>query len=386
MTTVYIIRHAQAEGNLYRRCHGWYNSLITTKGYQQIAALAERFKDIPVDAVYSSDLFRTMTTAQAICRPHNLPLRLEPDLREVGMGIWEDWTWGEALRSERDSMAAFLRCDPAWHIEGSDTFPGVQERFCAAVERHARAHPNQTVAFFAHGAAIRTAMARWMGIPIDRIGEVPLGDNTSVSRLEITEDRVDICFYADIGHLGDLAAGPRHEDGSNNSGLLRLEENSLYFVPLDLNRQADLYLEWRKDGWLASHGTMDHFDGEGFLSVARQNFDYASDSILIAYAKDTPVGMIQLDQHQEAKDGVGRVPFLYIRPEYRSKGYGVQLLGQAVAVYRKQGRNRLRLRCAPENSRAKQFYHRYGFRKIGEESGGIGHLDTMELYIGIELR
>ena len=29
MTTIYLIRHAEAEGNLYRRAHGWYNlSLI----------------------------------------------------------------------------------------------------------------------------------------------------------------------------------------------------------------------------------------------------------------------------------------------------------------------------------------------------------------------
>ena len=65
MTTVYLIRHAEAEGNLYRRVHGWYDSLITENGYRQIAALRGRFADVPIDAVYSSDLFRTMTTAPA---------------------------------------------------------------------------------------------------------------------------------------------------------------------------------------------------------------------------------------------------------------------------------------------------------------------------------
>ena len=32
MTTLYLIRHAEAEGNLYRRIHGQYDSLITTMG------------------------------------------------------------------------------------------------------------------------------------------------------------------------------------------------------------------------------------------------------------------------------------------------------------------------------------------------------------------
>ena len=32
MTTIYLIRHAEAEGNRYRRAHGWYNSTITDRG------------------------------------------------------------------------------------------------------------------------------------------------------------------------------------------------------------------------------------------------------------------------------------------------------------------------------------------------------------------
>ena len=32
MTTVYFVRHAEAEGNTYRRMHGQYNSLITENG------------------------------------------------------------------------------------------------------------------------------------------------------------------------------------------------------------------------------------------------------------------------------------------------------------------------------------------------------------------
>ena len=37
-----IIRHAEAEGNLYRIAHGQYDSLITPRGYRQIAALEKR--------------------------------------------------------------------------------------------------------------------------------------------------------------------------------------------------------------------------------------------------------------------------------------------------------------------------------------------------------
>ena len=52
MTRLYLIRHAEAEGNLYRVAHGHCNGLITNyRGYQQIDALRERFRKVDIDAV-----------------------------------------------------------------------------------------------------------------------------------------------------------------------------------------------------------------------------------------------------------------------------------------------------------------------------------------------
>ena len=59
MTTLYLIRHAEAEGNAYRRIDGWYNSLITPNGLLQIEALRRRFEPIQIDACYASNLYRT---------------------------------------------------------------------------------------------------------------------------------------------------------------------------------------------------------------------------------------------------------------------------------------------------------------------------------------
>ena len=81
MTTVYLIRHAEAEGNLYRIAQGQHDSNLTDRGWRQVEALARRFADIHIDAVYASDLYRTRATASAIYRPKGLPLRVTPGLR-----------------------------------------------------------------------------------------------------------------------------------------------------------------------------------------------------------------------------------------------------------------------------------------------------------------
>ena len=73
------------------------------------------------------------------------------------------------------------------------------------------------------------------------------------------------------------------------------------------------------------------------------------------------------------------MPFVYMAPDYRKQGAGVQLIGEAVSRYRRLGRKKLRLRCAAENEIAQNFYRRIGFRKIGTDSTAPVHLDRLEL-------
>ena len=49
MTTIYLIRHAEAEGNLYRIAQGQDNSNLTDRGWRQVRALEERFKNVQID-------------------------------------------------------------------------------------------------------------------------------------------------------------------------------------------------------------------------------------------------------------------------------------------------------------------------------------------------
>ena len=130
MTRIYLIRHAEAEGNLYRRVQGQYNSLVTERGLEQIKALEERFRDVPIDAVYSSDLYRTKKTASAVYLSHGLPLHTDPGLREVAMGAWEDRPWGLVGREDRQELIYFNANDPRWHIPGGKLFPSCESGWC----------------------------------------------------------------------------------------------------------------------------------------------------------------------------------------------------------------------------------------------------------------
>lgn len=67
--------------------------------------LRRRFKDIPIDAIYSSDSFRSIMTVDPIAKERNLPINIRILLREVTTGVWEDSAWGNiALEYPEDHV------------------------------------------------------------------------------------------------------------------------------------------------------------------------------------------------------------------------------------------------------------------------------------------
>ena len=75
---------------------------------------------------------------------------------------------------------------------------------------------------------------------------------------------------------------------------------------------------------------------------------------------------------------MGAIAFYYVDEAHRKCGLGVQLLGQAVSVYRAMGRTKLRLRCAPENETAYRFYCRQDFKKVGMAEDSVVPLYLMD--------
>ncbi|MCI8303288.1 MAG: GNAT family N-acetyltransferase [Lawsonibacter sp.] len=382
MTTIYLIRHAEAEGNLYRRIHGWYDSLITENGFRQIAALEQRFRDIPVDAVWSSDLYRTMTTARAVYKPKGLELHTDPGLRELNFSAWEDLTFGEAYHFHREEMALFNRASPAWRAPGGESLAEAGARGERAIRRIAEKHPDQTVAVFCHGTVIRQLMANVRGMTPEEWPTLPHSENTAVTCLTFDGEELRPVFEGDASHLPEEITTMGKQRWWRRDG--KAEDVNLWYRPIDWAREQDFYLNARREAWTATHGPRIPFRGEDFLSDARRHLEQSPWGVTVAMVKEEPMGLVQLDQERYREEGAGYIPFCYVAPQWREQELGVQLLGQAVSCFRPLGRDKLRLRCAPYNDRAQHFYQKYGFTKIGEEQNSRVPLDILEKYIGYE--
>ena len=366
MTEIYLIRHAQAEGNRFRIMQGHWDGGVTALGRRQIALLSDRLRDLRFDAVCSSDLYRAMLTASAVYRPRSLPLFTTPALRELNIGPWEQLFFGNLLHEEPELAQRFLTDPASWRLEGAETFAELTDRAYPALEAIARRYEGGRVAVVSHGVTIRCLLARITGIDLRDRERLPMLLNTAVSVLRWEKGAFSLELFNDDSHLDAL---PRRNWGSTAT---------LRHRPLDPRTERDYYCACYRDAWLAAHGDLRGFYPEPYWKAAREHLRLDPDSVLVLLDGDKPVGLVDLDPLRASEEGCGWLSLLYLVPEYRGKGYGIQALGRAVVGFRTQGRRALRLLAAEDNAAACAFYRREGFSCVGEEEGSHGRLLLLE--------
>lgn len=350
MTQIYLIRHAEAEGNLYRIAQGQDNSNLTDRGWRQVRALEQRFTEIHIDEVYSSDLYRTCATASAIYKPKGLELHRVPEPREICVGVWEQKTWGEIYRRWPEEMRRFSQQPHLWQVEGAELPQAVMERVLNGIRKIAAENDGRTVAIFSHGYAIRLALAHLQGYTMEQVGETPTGDNTAVSYLEAEGENLRVVFRDDNSHLKTEAFLAQEKVVKRANGL----EPGLWYRSLELPEQEAFFVD------LVSHSWKDPrpFDRGQLLAYAAKRYT------LVGYRQDEPVGVIQLEPE------TGWISLICMHEAYRKRGFGTQLLGQAVRQTRLCGGETLRTALAV-GSDAGNFFADAGFAAVSPDQDRI---------------
>ena len=186
--TLLLIRHGQTSWNVEHLLPGQIPGVaLNDTGRQQAARLADALTVIPISAIISSPLERASDTARIIAQPHKLEIQFEPDLMDIELGHWAGQSYDELSKND-SAWKAFVK-DPTIGPDDVETFPKVQERAVAAVERWRKlesigAYP----AFVAHADVVKLLIAHYTGLEARRAGSFMI-DNASVSLVELDPER-----------------------------------------------------------------------------------------------------------------------------------------------------------------------------------------------------
>lgn len=323
MTRIYLIRHAEAEGNVFRRLQGQYDSFITPNGRKQIEALQKRFEQIKVDAVYSSDLTRTRCTAGAIYIPKNLPLQTDRRFRELSVGVWENLPFGWLDHTDPECNSDFSHRPEIWHVENSERFEEYTSRFLQAMGEIAEANDGKSVVIVSHGMVLRGILQK-LFYPNDR-NAVAHCENTAVTHLTYENGEYKLEYLNDASHITPEIS--------------------------TLGRQ----MWWRGDGkkdfnmWYRNPLAED----APILETLGVN-PTQGQTVRISVLTDTPTGVVVLEDD--------RLVFVGLLEAHRGIGLSAQLLGEAVSIARAKGLETLRITEPVTHPAANRLFENYGFK------------------------
>jgi probable phosphomutase (TIGR03848 family) len=199
MTQILLIRHAVNDVMKAQKLAGWMPDVhINEEGRQQAQAVAERLREMPITAIYSSPLDRTRETAEPLAQALGLEVQIREDIGEVQYG---DWT-GKSLEelSKLDVWKVVQLYPSGMRFPGGETIREMQARIVNQLESIAADHPREIVAVFSHADVIKAALAHYLGVHLDLFQRIVVNP-TSVSVLRLTPYGPQVLRINDDGPL-----------------------------------------------------------------------------------------------------------------------------------------------------------------------------------------
>ena len=138
---------------------------LSPEGNQQVQAMIGRVSHLPIRAIYSSPVMRTMQTAQPLAEKLGLELQIRQSLAEIDFGQWSGKKIDELKPLERWKQWNAFRSGA--RIPGGEVMLETQSRVVSEMLRLREAHPNDTIALVSHGDVIKAAVAYFLGVPLD---------------------------------------------------------------------------------------------------------------------------------------------------------------------------------------------------------------------------
>jgi probable phosphoglycerate mutase len=204
LTRVVAIRHGETDWNAQTRIQGQTDIALNGRGRAQATRLARALDGEALQAIYASDLQRTVATAQPLAARMGLPLHTDPGLRERGFGSFEGLTWAEVEQHHPEASRRWREREADFGPPGGETLAAFAERAVAALAAIAARHRGEHIALVTHGGVLDVLYRAAARMALDAPRTWQLG-NASINRVLHGEQGFVLVGWNDSAHLAGIA-------------------------------------------------------------------------------------------------------------------------------------------------------------------------------------
>lgn len=202
MSRLLLVRHGETDAHAAGQFCGWLDVPLNSAGQAQAQALGERLARAEIAAAFSSDLLRSVQTADQILAARSAPpkLQLLAALRETNFGVGEGLTWTE-IRSQFPDEADRWQADKVNQaLTKGESLRMVADRLKTALPILIEA--GETVLVVAHGGTIGLLLSMVMGLELGSFWQWRI-DVASLTTIAIYPQGAILEGLNDRGHLKD---------------------------------------------------------------------------------------------------------------------------------------------------------------------------------------
>lgn len=211
MTKLILIRHAETEGNFNGVWNGVTDAPLTTRGQQQIEAVARHVARLlaeqAIDHFYTSPMGRAQKTAAAISTALGRSPVIHEELREFDLGDWEGRSMKEL--GEVEKLWEIWAANPHFAPPNGESPDGFSRRAVKIIHELAEQHAGETVLVVTHGGIISCSIAYWIESELNE-WEKWEPHNCSLTILEHVEGQWRLVAFSDVGHLAPSLIVQKH--------------------------------------------------------------------------------------------------------------------------------------------------------------------------------
>jgi alpha-ribazole phosphatase/probable phosphoglycerate mutase len=168
-TRLYLVRHGQVADGHTSRYHGNNDIGLSEQGVRQLEALAEQLTELPLTAVYASDLSRSRQGAEILCQGRSLEPLTVPEFREIHFGIWEGLTFTEIAERHPEELEARFRDLANYRIPGGESLMDLRDRVMPKLRELLARYEGQALALVAHAGVNRVILSQALGLPLSHL-------------------------------------------------------------------------------------------------------------------------------------------------------------------------------------------------------------------------